>query len=89
MEVIRTGHNAILVENIEESVKFYTENFGFEEGLIAEDWAIVRKNGDDIAFIKKGVSQHPPHFGLRVKSNEDVDDAYEKIKAHNKNIERT
>ena len=80
MNILRTGHNAILVDDIKRSVDFYTTNFGFKTGIIAEDWGIVRKNGDDIAFIKKGVSNHPPHFGLRVDSKQSIDEIFNSIK---------
>jgi catechol-2,3-dioxygenase len=80
VNIKRTGHTAIEVEDIKRSADFYINNFGFEEGYIAEDWGIVRKNGDDIAFIKKGVSHHPPHFGLRVNSNKEVEEAFNNLK---------
>lgn len=80
IDIKRMGHTAIEVEDIKESIRFYKENFGFEDGIEAEDWGIVRKNGEDIAFIKKGLSHHPPHFGMRVESKEDVDKAYSELK---------
>lgn len=80
MVIKRTGHTAIEVENVKRSIEFYKNHFGFETGYEAEDWGIVRKNGDDIAFIKKGVANHPPHFGLRVASYKEVDEAYDELK---------
>ncbi len=80
INIKRTGHTAIEVEDIKRAADFYINNFGFEESYLAEDWGIVRKNGDDIAFIKKGASNHPPHFGLRVNSNEEVESALDELK---------
>lgn len=80
VEIKRMGHTAIEVEDVKRSVEFYINNFGFEKGIEAEDWGIVRKGGDDLAFIKKGASHHPPHFGLRVDSLQAVDKAYTDVK---------
>ncbi len=78
--IIRMGHYAIEVADVNRAIEFYSENFGFEIGLAADDWGIVRKAGDDLAFIKKGVSSHPPHFGLRVRSINDVDELFEDLR---------
>jgi catechol 2,3-dioxygenase-like lactoylglutathione lyase family enzyme len=80
VDIKRTGHTAITVDDVKLAADFYCEHFGFEIGIIAEDWGIIRKNGDDIAFIKKGAGSHPPHFGLRVGSHDEVDDAYDQLK---------
>ncbi|MCF8260582.1 MAG: VOC family protein [Melioribacteraceae bacterium] len=80
IDIKRTGHTAIEVNSVVQATKFYKDNFGFEVVYVADDWGIVRKNGDDLAFIKKGVSHHPPHFGLRVATTEEVDSAYEELK---------
>lgn len=79
-QIKRMGHYAIEVEDVKKAVEFYVNNFGFEVGIEADDWGIVRKSGDDLAFIKKGASSHPPHFGLRVDSNEGVDEMYSELK---------
>lgn len=73
------GHVAIEVENVERAAKFYNLTFGFDIVYIFEEWGLVRKNKDDITFIKKGNGKHKPHFGLRVKSMEEVDKALETL----------
>ena len=80
IDIKRMGHTAVEVDDVKRAIDFYVENFGFEKAIEAEDWGIVRKNGDDLAFIKKGVSHHPPHFGLRVDSLEAVDEGYAELK---------
>lgn len=80
LKIKRMGHHAVLVDNVSSAVEFYTNNFGFEIGYEAEDWGIVRKGPDDLAFIKKGATEHPPHFGLRVESNQEVDNYYSELK---------
>lgn len=79
INIRRTGHVALLVDDVEKAAKFYNSNFGFEIVYIFDEWGMVRKNKDDIAFIKKGASQHLPHFGLRVNSKEEVDRAYKQL----------
>lgn len=87
INIKRTGHIALVVENVEQAAKFYNTNFGFEIMYIFDEWGMVRKNKDDIAFIKKG-SHHPPHFGLRVGSREEVDKAFDKLQTAGINILR-
>lgn len=77
INVTGTGHIAIKVENVKKAAEFYEKNFGFEIKYLAEDWGIVRKGKYDIAFINKNNEHHPPHFGLRVDSKNEVDRAYE------------
>lgn len=73
------GHVAILVEDVEKAANFYNEVFGFDILYIFENWGMVRKNKEDIAFIKKGSSVSLPHFGLRVSSHEEVNKVREKL----------
>jgi len=80
INIKRTGHTALFVNDVEKAANFYNENFGFEIIYIFDDWGVVRKNKDDIAFIKKGASHHLPHFGMRVSSKEEVDKAYKSLK---------
>ncbi|MGE5402196.1 MAG: VOC family protein [Ignavibacteriales bacterium] len=79
INIKRTGHTALIVDDVERAAKFYNTYFGFDIIFIFDDWGVVRKNKDDIAFIKKG-APHPPHFGLRVNSREEVDKAWNKLK---------
>lgn len=88
IKVIGTGHTAILVEDVKKAAEFYKNHFGFEIGYVAEDWGIVRKGKNDIAFINKKNSHHPPHFGLRVNSRGEVDEAFEYLKKNNVKILR-
>lgn len=79
INIKRMGHVAIEVDNVEKAARFYNSNFGFDIVFIFDEWGIVRKNKDDIAFIKKGSNGLPPHFGLRVSSKEEVDKAHQKL----------
>jgi|GEM_PF-1109954 len=79
INIKRMGHVAIEVENVEAAAKFYSNTFGFDIIYIFDDWGMVRKNKDDITFIKKGNTHHKPHFGLRVKSREEVDKASDNL----------
>lgn len=79
INIKRSGHVALEVDDVEKAARFYNENFGFEIIFIFNEWGLVRKNKDDIAFIKKGTG-HPPHFGLRVGSRDDVDKAFDILK---------
>lgn len=79
INIRRMGHIALEVGNVEQAAKFYNKNFGFDIVYIFDDWGLIRKNKDDIAFIKKGTSVHKPHFGMRVKTREEVDKAAEAL----------
>ncbi len=81
INIKRMGHVALHVEDVEKAAKFYNENFGFEIVFIFPDWGMVRRNKEDIAFIKKDESHHDPHFGLRVSSKEEVDKAKKILEA--------
>lgn len=78
----RMGHVAIQVADIERSVKFYRDILGLKlSWKMEKDWTILSCGKDDLALIRKGPDvHHPPHFGLRVGSAEEVDQAYEELK---------
>ena len=79
ISIKRTGHTALMVDDVERAANFYNSNFGFDIIFIFDEWGLVRKNKDDIAFIRKG-APHPPHFGMRVTSKDEVDKALGKLK---------
>lgn len=79
INVKKMGHVAIMVDDVEKAANFYNEVFGFDIIYIFEQWGLVRKNKEDIAFIKRG-TKHPPHFGLRVGTRDEVNKTYEKLR---------
>lgn len=78
-------HVAIESEDLQRDVREY-ERIGFRVETMYEDWAMLRDaRGFGVALLPPG-SKHPPHFGLRVESREELEKAAERegrpIKEH-------
>lgn len=78
-------HIAVKCDDLERSVEEY-KRLGFMVETVYEDWAMVRdRKGFGIALLPPD-SKHPPHFGLRVGSMEELEAAAAKegrpIKPH-------
>lgn len=78
-------HVAIKCGDLDESVEAY-RRLGFAVETVYEDWAMMRDgNGFGIALLPPN-SKHPPHFGLRVDTMEELQEAAKKegrpIKPH-------
>ena len=78
-------HIAVKCDDLDISVKEY-ERLGFSVETVFEDWAMMRDpKGFGIALLPPD-SKHPPHFGLKVNSMEELEAAAAKegrpIKPH-------
>ncbi len=67
-------HVAIESEDLQRDVREY-ERIGFRLETMYEDWAMLRDaRGFGVALLPRG-SKHPPHFGLRVETREELETA--------------
>lgn len=67
-------HIAINSEDLQRDLREY-QRLGFRLETIYHDWAMLRDTrGFGIALLASG-SKHPPHFGLRVDTREELDRA--------------
>lgn len=67
-------HVAIESEDLQGDVREY-ERLGFRLETMYEDWAMLRDaRGFGVALLPPG-SKHPPHFGLRVETREQLEAA--------------
>jgi hypothetical protein len=67
-------HVAIESEDLQRDVREY-ERIGFRVETMYEDWAMLRDaRGFGVALLPPG-SKHPPHFGLRVETREELEAA--------------
>ena len=78
-------HIAVKCDDLKNSVAEY-ERLGFTVETLYEDWAMVRDaNGFGIALLPPD-SKHPPHFGLKVETMDELEKAAKKegrpIKPH-------
>lgn len=78
-------HIAVKCEDLQHSVEEY-KKLGFSVETLYEDWAMVRDaRGFGIALLPPD-SKHPPHFGLKVDTMEELEAAAAKegrpIKPH-------
>jgi len=96
-------HIALPVENIERALRFYSENLGFHqyyETKSDEAWGMVSRSGTTISFLKfkdkrnifdKSIEGHAKHFGICVKSRDEVDAYYKRLQiigAHSLKLHR-
>ena len=67
-------HIAVRCEDLQRDVREY-ERIGFRVETMYEDWAMMRDaRGFGVALLPPG-SKHPPHFGLRVETREELEQA--------------
>tara|TARA_Y100001973_G_C5141260_1_gene303051 strand:- start:432 stop:779 length:348 start_codon:yes stop_codon:yes gene_type:complete len=59
-------HVAIVVSNIDESLKWYTNNLGFSVEYFDNEWAMLRSGNTKLALTLPGL--HPPHIAIEVNS---------------------
>lgn len=60
-------HVAIPVNNVMQSVSWYTSNFACEMAYCDESWALLKFDNISLALVLP--NQHPPHFAV---TREDV-----------------
>ena len=60
MDVI--DHIAIVVDNIDESIKWYTQTFECSLEWQDDSWALIAFSNCKLALVTAG--QHPPHFAV-------------------------
>lgn len=80
---MKMHHIAITVQNIKESIDWYTENLNAEVLFEDKTWGLVSVNGFKIAFVFKDM--HPPHlcFEIDEETKDELSLKYEKeFKAH-------
>ena len=78
---VKMSHAAVRVTNVKNAQHFFTQ-LGFKVAWSGqEDWGMVKSNGTTLALIEKNHDIHPPHIGIVVDSAEEVDRAYEALKA--------
>jgi hypothetical protein len=66
-------HIALESEDLRRDVSEY-ERLGFRLETLYDDWAMLRDaRGFGIALLPPG-SKHPPHFGLRVETREQLEE---------------
>jgi hypothetical protein len=70
------NHIAISVENIEEAVSWYTQNFLCSVEYQDKTWAMLKFANISLALVIP--RQHPPHIALERENAED----YGKLKTH-------
>lgn len=78
-------HVAVKCDDLGEAVEGY-KALGFKVETLYDDWAMVRDaKGFGIALLPPG-SKHPPHFGLKVDTLDELETAAERegrpIKPH-------
>ncbi len=70
-------HVAVESQNLAGDVHEY-ERLGFQVETVYDDWAMLRDaRGFGLALLGPG-SKHPPHFGLRVETLEELQAAAER-----------
>ena len=69
---MRLDHVAVLASDIDQSVKWYTEQFGATVLYQDKTWAFLQVGGNKIALVTPG--QHPPHVAFSV-TEEQLDTA--------------
>lgn len=69
-------HIAVQVQDIEETVRWYSERFNCAVSYKDETWALLKFGNISLAFVVK--SQHPPHIGI---SRDDAS-VFGKLKPH-------
>lgn len=92
--------NELIVENVEESIKFYEDNFGFETNLTdgkPVTWAQLKKDGvtimlEDYKEAKDSISNFPNKVNnsnlikFEYSSLEEIKKMYNNFKGHNVNL---
>ena len=76
------GHAAIRVKDLEASFRFYCDLLGLEKNWAGDaDWANLKLGPDDLSLVREQGAKHPPHLGLKVASEEDLQKAHDKLMA--------
>ena len=63
-------HVAINVEDVNNTVEWYTHSLGATIDYIDDTWAMLDVNGTKLALTVE--SQHPPHLAFRVEDISDL-----------------
>jgi len=80
MKLKRLGHVAISVQDIEKAALFY-QNLGMDLVWKDTDWAYLKAGDDGLALLSPSYNQSGPHFGFVLNEREEMETAYEELKA--------
>ncbi|MBD2185205.1 VOC family protein [Planktothrix sp. FACHB-1355] len=87
MKLKRLGHVAICVHDIDKAAEFY-KNLGMELVWKDADWAYLKAGQDGLALLSPGYDQAGPHFGFVFSEREEMETAYEQLKAQGVQVTR-
>lgn len=59
---MKLDHVAIIVDNIEESIEWYSQNFNARVNYVDETWASIRIGDVNVSFVLKDM--HPAHIAF-------------------------
>jgi catechol 2,3-dioxygenase-like lactoylglutathione lyase family enzyme len=80
MKLKRLGHVAICVKDISRAAEFY-QNLGMEIVWQDADWAYLKAGNDGLALLSPGYDQAGAHFGFVFSERQEMESAYEQLKA--------
>lgn len=80
MKLKRLGHVAICVKDIEQAAEFY-QKLGMDLVWKDADWAYLKAGEDGLALLSPSYDQAGPHFGFIFNEREQMESAYEQLKA--------
>ena len=72
-QLSKIDHLAVIVENIEQSVKYYTEKFNCNVKYQDDSWAMLKFDNINLALVVE--DEHPNHFAIvdhSLSSNKDI-----------------
>ena len=61
-QLSKIDHLAVIVENIEQSVKYYTEKFNCNVKYQDDSWAMLKFDNINLALVVE--DEHPNHFAI-------------------------
>ena len=61
-QLSKIDHLAVIVKNIDQSVKYYTEKFNCEVKYQDSTWAMLKFNNISLALVPE--DEHPNHFAI-------------------------
>ena len=82
MKFTRMGHVALHVSDLKKAAQFYQDVLGLEgRWTESSDWANFKLGSDDLSLVKAEGAVHPPHFGFRVKTRDDLKKVHSELKS--------
>lgn len=89
MKFVKMGHAALLVSDLKRSIEFYRDVLGFEDRWTKdEDWANLGLGPDDLSLVRRAGARHPPHLGLRVASEADLEAFHAKLQTTSVKVQK-